>query len=304
MMIKSPKNIEDENPKRVLISEDFGGIGDMLTFAAAVYQYKQVTNRYIIVRCSGDKDGPRYQILSRCEGIDDVIVRGETANYDAAIDLSTVCAEGEVRELPIVNSCRCELYSRALGITPPVDMRPRFKLMPSDYKTAIDILAKFNAKPGFVGLAMKAGETYKDWEPSYWYQLRGLLADDGISCLAWGGELDEREMGIIGVASVVDKASCIVSADTMFLHLAGALRVPAVGIFGPSGGLSRIKAYPRTIAVQADIACSPCWRNAGTKCEIEPEPLEQSCCMRMIGPEIVAEAIKLELELYPREGLK
>jgi len=89
------------------------------------------------------------------------------------------------------------------------------------------------------------------------------------------------ETGIRELTAIIKRANLVVSADTGPLHLAAALSVPTVGIYGPTDPL-RNGPYCDGITLYKKIACSPCYKR---KCHPLPPP-----CISAISPYEVAEA--------------
>jgi hypothetical protein len=286
--------------KRVLIIEDKGGIGDMLTLAVVVAQFKKIKECTTIVRCKGDSNGPRAELLRHCAGIDEVVTMADMSNlvFDCAIDVSEDCARGEMAEIPSVTSCRAELFCRALHLQLPDSLSPFINLSAVEVLNAVEVLESKGINCidfKYVALGTRSAELYKDWKVEYWEQLRGLLKEHEIPYISFGDEVDETELGIVTTAALLRYASCVVSVDTLWLHLAGALGVPAIGMFGPSGAYSRIKPYPKAWGLQANLGCSPCWRNCIIPCQLDPHTLDKSYCMSEILPGEVFTAIKMAI---------
>ncbi len=62
--------------------------------------------------------------------------------------------------------------------------------------------------------------------------------------------------------AVLAGADCFLGADSALLHVAGALDVPAVGLYGPFPWELRTKYTPSIHAIQGQGKCSPCFHHA------------------------------------------
>ena len=84
----------------------------------------------------------------------------------------------------------------------------------------------------------------------------------------------------------------LVTPDSAFFHLAGALDLPCVGLFGPTDGRVRGSDYPRARVLDARRAlpCIPCWRNDITPCGLTG--LRPSACLGEISAEDVVRAVR------------
>jgi ADP-heptose:LPS heptosyltransferase len=60
-------------------------------------------------------------------------------------------------------------------------------------------------------------------------------------------------------AAVIQGASCFLGSDSAFIHIAGALDVPSVGLFGPFPWALRTVYSPSVFGIQGRGKCSPCF---------------------------------------------
>lgn len=79
--------------------------------------------------------------------------------------------------------------------------------------------------------------------------------------------------------------SIFVSGDTGLMHMAAAVGVPTVSIFGPTSATRRAPTQNEGIAICPTTPCHPCFRGAWTPCE----------CIRSITPGRVIAAIETRL---------
>ncbi|MCO7564280.1 lipopolysaccharide heptosyltransferase I [Pseudomonas sp. S 311-6] len=151
----------------------------------------------------------------------------------------------------------------------------------------------------------------KHWPEAYWRELAERMGRRKLQvCLPWGNqaEKDRAEriaqgldncqvlprLNLAGVARVLAAAKACVAVDTGLGHLAAALDVPTISLFGPTNpGLTG--AYGRAQVHQAsDFPCAPCLQK---KCTYKPsaEDLrrfdlkrEWPLCFTRLNPEHVA----------------
>lgn len=115
----------------------------------------------------------------------------------------------------------------------------------------------------------------KHWPEEYWIELAQLACQQGLNIkLPWGNEIEyERakriaamsdqievlpRMKLKNIASVLAGAKAIVAVDTGLGHLAAALDVPTLSLYGPTnpaltGALGRSQ-----IHMSVNFSCSPC----------------------------------------------
>lgn len=165
-----------------------------------------------------------------------------------------------------------------------------------DEKRAIELLG-FS---GGVGVVLGSSWPSKDWVPSGYAELVAGLVKSGQRVVLLGdgkaaglGEklaaLSPQILNLCGKTKVVDLVhvisalSCAVGPDSGPGHIASALGVPYVGLFGPTSA-KRVGFYrnvERSIAYP--IGCAECYRKV---C-----PGLDRLCMRLISPKLVAERV-------------
>ncbi|MBD8492879.1 lipopolysaccharide heptosyltransferase I [Pseudomonas syringae] len=152
----------------------------------------------------------------------------------------------------------------------------------------------------------------KHWPELYWRQLAERMAARGLDVrLPWGNPEEKAraeriaagldntgvlpKLNLAGVARVLAGAQACVAVDTGIGHLAAALDVPTLSLFGPTNaGLTG--AYGRSqVHLASDWpACAPCLQK---KCTYNPTPDDQSrfdlkrewpLCFTRVNPERVA----------------
>jgi heptosyltransferase-1 len=152
----------------------------------------------------------------------------------------------------------------------------------------------------------------KHWPELYWRQLTERMIGQGFEVrLPWGNPAEKAraeriadgldnavvlpKLNLAGVARVLASAQGCVAVDTGLGHLAAALDVPTLSLFGPTNpGLTG--AYGRSqVHLAADYpACAPCLQK---KCTYRPTPEDQRqvdterewpMCFTRLNPERVA----------------
>jgi ADP-heptose:LPS heptosyltransferase len=99
------------------------------------------------------------------------------------------------------------------------------------------------------------------------------------------GKISLREL-----AAVLKKAKLFVGIDSGVMHMASALDIPTVGIFGPTDPFFVAPQNEKSMVVRQDIACSPCYLKT---------PCDKRRCLEELGSESVLEACRKVL----RKGL-
>ena len=73
------------------------------------------------------------------------------------------------------------------------------------------------------------------------------------------------EQGFERTVEVLSTARAIVAGDTGLMHMAGAMGVPLVGVFGPTTERDGFWCYPGEVA-SLDLDCAPCSRHGSERC--------------------------------------
>jgi ADP-heptose:LPS heptosyltransferase len=82
------------------------------------------------------------------------------------------------------------------------------------------------------------------------------------------------EWGIRETLAMLSRCDVFLSGDTGLMHMASAVGVPTVSIFGPTSATRRAPTHNGGAAIWPEAPCHPCFRGAWTACE----------CIRSITP--------------------
>lgn len=203
-----------------------------------------------------------------------------------------------------------ELFAKSLGYELPTT--------PCDYglDPARALGALVAGTPSAPYLVFLHGTTWatKHWPEAYWRELAGLCTAAGWQIrLPWGNDAErgraERisaglpgvtvlpRLPLAGIAAELAGASAAVAVDTGLGHLAAALDVPAVSVFGPTRPDLTGAWGPRQVHLASDFGCAPCLaqrcRHEATAEERARFDLsrERPLCFTHVGPARVADAI-------------
>ncbi len=90
------------------------------------------------------------------------------------------------------------------------------------------------------------------------------------------------------VMSLIKRCDCFITNDSGPMHIASALRVPVVAIFGPTHPkLGFSPSGSRNVVLCADGKCSPCSLHGEKRCS-----KKSRFCMDLIEPDMVIEAVE------------
>ncbi|UCF65732.1 MAG: glycosyltransferase family 9 protein [bacterium] len=285
-----------------LITRAMGGIGDLLMMTPGIHALKKKypsEEIYLAI--------PK-QYFSVFEGNSEVklldIEQGDVnlSGYRKWFNFSDCpAARVESRSAPKVKKSRIDIFARALGITgiefQVMDRRPRYHIFEEEKKFQQIFWQEqqLNGKT-VIGVQLHSDESYRDY-PHMKTLVRKLaehhtvLVFDGkpIDGFNYKNVIKVDCFSLRKAFALVAGCDLIVAPDSSFVHLAGALDLPAIALFGPIDGKIRTRDYPKVDYLDArqHLGCVPCWRNESLPCKLTN--MRQSICLMSIPvSEIIA----------------
>jgi heptosyltransferase II len=198
-----------------------------------------------------------------------------------------------------------ELLRRA-GWIDSIPDEPFIKLQVNDARRvrAADQLASAGIRPHGVRIAIGAGASYgsaKCWPPSRFAELANQLQaqwDADVILFGAAGETDvssaiasymkRAPIDLTGKTSIADfpallsQCHVFIGNDSGAMHVAAAVGLPAVAIFGPTDPFGTAPVTPRHTIVRQQPYCSPCFLR---RC-----PIDHRCMTRITASEVEAAA--------------
>ncbi len=114
-----------------------------------------------------------------------------------------------------------------------------------------------------------------------------IAAESGVDPLNAAGALT-----LLQSAALAARCSAVVSNDTGMGHVAAAMNVPVVAVFGPTvPAFGFVPHGPGHQVVETPLDCRPCSSHGGNRC-----PIGTHDCMRGIAVERVIEAVAVQLD--------
>jgi hypothetical protein len=295
-----------------LVTRAMGGVGDFLMMTPGLRALKALRTRPPVLAI------PR-RFFPLFDGNDDVELMDIEGDFNPAAYTEwfnlTDCpaARVESRTAPAVKANRIKLFARGIGITGPrlkaMDRRPRYIVSDAEVKWRDQFFADHNLDGTFVvGVQARTDEAYRD-VPHMRHLVEALAQH--ASVLVFGRVLpaDVRNRRVIqpeGLSlrqsfALASGCDVLVTPDSAFFHLAGALDLPCVGLFGPTDGRVRGQDYPHACILDARrmLPCVPCWRNETIPCGLTG--LRPSACLGEIAPGDVVRAVRESAGRAPRQ---
>ncbi len=188
---------------------------------------------------------------------------------------------------------------KALGL--PTEFKELFLPLGEETINQAKILLNELKDKAFIVLA--PGAAYgpaKMWPKEYYKDLANFLVKLGFAVIVVGSS-KEKDIGnfikngkkeiynlcgktdLTEVAGILSLAKAFISNDSGLMHLAAALKIPQIAIFGSTDPEKTGPLNPKAIVLKKDLPCSPCFKRT---CKYEHYK-----CLRDITPEEVLKNI-------------
>lgn len=100
--------------------------------------------------------------------------------------------------------------------------------------------------------------------------------------------------------AIASKTDLQINPDSAFVHIAAAFKIPQIGLYGPFHSKVRMYHFTNAIALNGQVACSPCYEHIFWACEKgSPSP-----CFSVISVDAVLEAVDFLLSWFKYKPLK
>ncbi|MCP4294150.1 MAG: glycosyltransferase family 9 protein [Proteobacteria bacterium] len=176
----------------------------------------------------------------------------------------------------------------------------------SDEATVTDIIQKNDLEgSSLIGIAPGASFAGKCWSKENYLELIRKLESRKLKTVLLGGKEDIEpswifqnssakplnlagELTFLESAALLKRCDIVISNDSAIVHLAEAIKTPAISIFGPT-----VKEFgyapflPHSRLIEIDLPCRPCSRNGKGECK--NHILRQ--CLKEITVESVFQAV-------------
>lgn len=191
-----------------------------------------------------------------------------------------------------------QLLSQALGYA-LTEEKPQFGLHVN--------LKKYTQNLKTADLILLHGTTWasKQWPETYWQQLAYQAAESGMRVMLGGGNVEEAAraervakthpgifaqpfLSIAQMAALLAEAKCVVAVDTGFAHLAAALSVKTICLYGSTSAVFTGVMGAHAFNLSADFPCAPCLKR---ECTYPHASEVRPACFTQLTPARVWELI-------------
>lgn len=170
-----------------------------------------------------------------------------------------------------------ELFGEIAGITEIADLRPEYRVKPTE---AIWAQEAYPRKPGVRRVAIQVGAAVRIRRYSNFGETAAEMTKRGWEVMILGTPnelppMDPKKLHPLlhnltafnhtfrQSCAVLNNCDAFVGSDSALLHVAGALGVPAVGLYGPFPWRLRTAHCPTTVALSGVGECAPCFHHVG-----------------------------------------
>lgn len=257
--------------RRILV-ERVGGFGDLVLLTPVLRALKEQTKAEIHVSCMAHYG----QVLQGLPFVDQVVPYPLPLEMAKQYD-DMVFLENAIEHNPRAKDTHMTaLFAQLIGIDAPADMKPAYHVRPSEAVWANEMFPRVNGTRRAC-IQVGASAVCRVYPRNHMGAVIGTLCKRGweVFLLGQKGEIQTpngappnlRNLAEFGLtmrqsAAVLNAADVFIGNDSALLHIAGALGVPAVGLYGPFPWRLRTAHCPTTHALTGNGACSPCFHHA------------------------------------------
>lgn len=298
-------HVRESGKRKILVTRAMGGIGDILMMTPGL---RALAQRYPSAQIDFAVPKSFAPVLEGIPGVNILKIDEDEIqlpSYRRWINL-TDCPAGRVesRQYPNVRSNRIEIFAKAMGISRRRlrvwnGYRPFYEVQEAELNWSREYLDSINPKClPVVGIQPVSADSYKNWTKMQ--ELAETLSASHLVLIFHHEKLPGFDgPNIVKVlqsfrksAALLSHCKSLVAVDSAFVHLAAALQIPTVAIFGPTSGKVFCRHYPTVRYIspsKVEFPCSPCWRNEHKPCHLTAG--RESICLRSISVSKILEAL-------------
>lgn len=222
---------------------------------------------------------------------------------DIVCDLNVICSFVETSTQPNVVEDRTSIWLRhcAGGLTVS-DKRPILVLDREELATGRRWCDEHLGDGPRIGVVLQAHDPARTWPYAADLAIRLAMTGYRVVTLDMHRRVHDEIPAILGrpireAAAVIAHLDAVVTPDSGLLHVAGALGVPVLGLFGSTDGALRMREYAGHWTDGREVAeCAPCWYIK--PCLRQKDPEEHYLCMKRLSLPLVISEMETMLERF------
>ncbi len=222
-----------------------------------------------------------------------------------AMDVRDIHAPAARQYMALLESFSTGIFNSSLTFV----LAPANRAAQSQARTLLGMAQAPSAEPSIVVLAPFTRWPSKHWITSHWQALIEALVSDTVMPVIVGSPEDSaattamlealspdvqaQTRNLVGktdwplLRAVIEAADVLVGLDSAPLHLADALNIPVVGIYGPTAPARTGPVQPGQLTLATQLDCQPCFARV---C-----PLGTHACMHTLTVPMVFAAVRQQL---------
>ena len=268
------KLLEADPKGKVCVIRKLGGIGDVLMATPMLRQIKKDFPKCELtfaIDMHSTKSNIYYELIKNAPFLDFIKDHRyvDTHQYMAVVDISSVCIRHEHSGLPILN--RIDIFSRAAGIPCLENKLPFYSVEEKEGFWADKFLRGIKNKKVILHTASMEGK--RSWPLEKYDELIQLALLDKLNATfiildfnnpekRWNYKncIDASNTSLREMAALISKADFFIGPDSGPMHIAGALEIQSLVLFGSIPPEARINYYPSHTAYRNNtLPCIGCW---------------------------------------------
>ncbi len=269
---------QDWNGKRILFSRA-GGFGDLVLMTPI---FREVKRRWPSCTIGVATMSHYAVVLAKLDFVDE-IVQFPVSKIEADKFDAWVLYENAIERNPRAKEIdMTSLFAEIIGLSSLKDSKPAYVPKVSELIWANEAYPRANGTPR-VAIHISTSAACRTYPQKQLGQVVNLLIAKKFEVFLLGApgeiQLDPKNappmlrnttqpgQTIRHDAAIINNSDCLLGSDSAHLHIAGALGVPAVGLYGPFPWQLRTIHCPTTFAIQGSFknAACPCFHHANAQ---------------------------------------
>jgi ADP-heptose:LPS heptosyltransferase len=263
-------------PPRNILIQRAGGFGDLILLTPVL---REIKRRWPSVHLAVSTMGHYGVALANLPFVDEIVQfpvpLAVAETFDAWVFLENAIEKNSrAKELHMT-----ELFAEIVGITDIADLHPAYAVKPTEAiwcneayprnsmpRVCVQVGASAKCRVYPQQLIINGCEDMiqRGWEVFLLGTPGEIKWDQRVQLPPTLHDLTRSGLTFRQSCALINTADCVIGSDSALIHVAGALRVPAVGLYGPFPWKLRTKHCPTTVALTGSVnskAC-PCFHHA------------------------------------------
>lgn len=295
-----------------------GGYGDLLMATPAIREFRRMSpTTPIAVSCPPKTHCVFNNLPYAPKLLGYPLASGEANRYETVVSTEHLqeCADERARTIPAID-IKAELLHASLDS--PEKRRVEYIVSADEAQWALSTYPRTQARR--IGIQLQASAPGRTYHPDLMSQVMRSLYDAGWEIFILGSPADTNgvpekyrhkvrdlpadKLSFRQSAAVAKTCDVLLCPDSSFIHIAGALNIPAVGLFGVVDWKLRTADYPTVRVLQGREGCdlAPCSHHPkGHRIWPDGAPCEKAghcVALNSIKPERVLATIEAQYKKF------